>query len=149
MGFLDTLRHWNRPDSQAPETGVADSVRSEFLKENSATTVISDYDREQWRKKLKRLLAELPASESEWEDLDQEAGSLGFGKDWIKTTSRQEFSLLIRKIVSDREVTDKEHHSLELARALLGIPDQEAEVLFHTIVAEAEAFFGKKVRGGD
>ena len=144
MGFLDTLRNWDTPRPKP----AADSARAEFLSESLAVTEFSDYDREQWRKKLKRLLSSMPQSESEWPDLHQEAAALGFDQDWLKKTSRQEFALLVRKIVSDREVTSEEHQSLDRARSLLGIPDHEAETIFHTIVAEAETFFGSEVRGG-
>jgi len=54
---------------------------------------------------------------------------------------------LVRKIVADRVVTKDEHEKLEQARSLLGITDREAEVIFRTIVAEAEVFFGKHVQG--
>ena len=36
---------------------------------------------------------------------------------------------------------------LDLARTLMGIPDKEAEEIFHAIVSEAEAFFGGAVEG--
>ena len=148
MGFLDTLRLWRSPETKIAAAMVPESAREQFLKQGSDTTLYSDYDREQWRKKLKRLLSGVHESESDWADLHQEAGSLGFGEDWVKSTSRQEFALLIRKIVSDQEVTDDEHHVLDRARDHLGIPDKEAEAIFRTVVSEAEAFFGSEVRGG-
>ena len=55
--------------------------------------------------------------------------------------------LLIRKIVSDRVVTSDEHRNLDLARSLMGIPDEEAEAMLHAIAREAEAFFGGAVEG--
>jgi hypothetical protein len=55
--------------------------------------------------------------------------------------------MLVRQAVSDRHVTEDEHHKLELARDLIGLPEDKAEAILHAIVAEAEAFFGKPVDG--
>lgn len=156
MGFLNVLRVWGDdpakrvvmardPGSAQPEaTGEARAADPGAI---SSQPLTSAYDREQWRKKLKRVLAALPRSEPEWLDLRQEAGALNFGEEWLATTYCEEFALLIRKIVSDRQVTAAEHHNLDLARTLMGIADDEAEALFHAIVSEAESFFGKSVQG--
>ena len=66
MGFLDAL--------------------SRFLKrqEDHPTT---NYDRVQWRKKLTRLLEQLPASQKDWEPLMSEARALGFEPGWVKARS--------------------------------------------------------------
>ena len=156
MGFLDVLRVWGDDPAKRVEVipGLA-STRPDVLGANatsdpqaiSAPPHTTAYDREQWRKKLKRVLAALPRSEPEWLDLRQEAGALGFGEEWLSTTYCEEFALLIRKIVSDREVTAAEHYNLDLARSLMGISDEGAEALFHAIVSEAEAFFGKSIQG--
>ncbi len=155
MGFLDVLRVWgddpakrveavpaSSSDPDAPADGTAADPHA-----MAAPPLTSAYDREQWRKKLKRVLAALPRSEPEWIDLRQEAGALGFGEEWLTATYCEEFALRIRKIVSDREVTADERHNLDLARSLMGISDGEAEALFHAIVYEAEAFFGKSIQG--
>lgn len=156
MGFLEVLRVWGDDSAKravgtrGPSSRVSDSPGAAAPADPqamSASPQATAYDREQWRKKLKRVLAALPRSESEWADLRQEAGSLGFGEEWLATTYCEEFALLIRKIVSDREVTADEHHNLDLARSLMGISDAEAEALFHAIVSEAEAFFGKSIQG--
>lgn len=159
MGFLDTFRSWvgSTPkanldelnamwdrsilDESGVETPPADPAKME------APVATTDYDREQWRKKLKRILNHLPRSQPEWDDLVQEAGALELGDEWVSTTFCVEFSLLIRKFVSDRVVTSEEHHTLDLARSLMGITDEEAESLLHAIVVEAESFFGGKIEG--
>ena len=159
MGFLDALRGWSGgrtgefkaverlvdADTSPPEfPGRAPAADPEAMALPPAT---SPYDREQWRRKLKRILAKLPQSESDWEDLRQEAGALDLGEDFIQATYREEFGLMMRKIVSDRVVTSDEHHNLDTARSLMGIPDAEAEAMLHAIVAEPESFFGKKIEG--
>jgi hypothetical protein len=53
--------------------------------------------------------------------------------------------MLIRRAVSDRHFTEEEHRRLDQVRDLMGLPDTEAEAILHTIIAEAEAFFGKPV----
>ena len=159
MGFLDALRNWGgtRPDDKlAAMTAMWDRMSPAKISDADPAadpetvaqpSAASPYDRQQWRKKLKRILQHLPRSEPDWADLQQEAGALDLGADWVATAYFEEFSLLIHKIVADRVVTSEEHHNLDLARSLMGITDAEAETLLHAIVAEAEAFFGKKVEG--
>ena len=60
---------------------------------------------------------------------------------------REEFTLLVRRVVADRVVTEAEHRKLDLARDLLEIPDAEAEAILHAVVADAEQFFGGTVEG--
>ena len=106
----------------------------------------SEYDRAQWRKKLKRILDELPASEHEWPEFVADADALGFDPEWIARCKIEEFTLMIRRAVADGVVTEVEHQKLDLARELLEIPAPEAEALLHVVVAEAESFFGKAVQ---
>lgn len=108
----------------------------------------SDFDRTQWHKKMKRVLERLPESSPEWPDLMLEAKALELDAPWVENGLREEFLLLIRQAVADRVVTEDEHRKLDLARELIGIPDDEAEADLHAIVAEAESFFGKPVKGG-
>jgi hypothetical protein len=156
MAFLDVLRGWGDTRRERVEAALDPGtshpefpgrVPAATTDEMAAPPETTAYDREQWRKKLKRVLASLPKSEPEWRDLSQEAAALEFGQEWLAKTYREEFALMIRKIVSDREVTADEHHNLDLARSLMGISDAEAEGTFHAIVSEAEAFFGESVRG--
>ena len=105
------------------------------------------YDRDQWRRKLKRILEKLPGSRAEWDDLIWEAGGLGLDTAWVEQCQREEFALLVRRAVADLGVTLQEHHKLELARGLIGLPEDEAEAVLRSIAAEAEAFFGKPVEG--
>jgi hypothetical protein len=107
----------------------------------------STYDRDQWRRKLGRILGSLPRSEHEWADLQQEAGALNLDPEWLAHAYREEFGMMIRKIVSDTHVTPEEHQKLDLARSLMGISDEDAETTLRTIVGEAESFFGKSVEG--
>ena len=96
---------------------------------------------------MKRILAKLPESRTQWDDLIREAGALGFDADWVEQCQREEFALMVRLAVSDHGVTLQEHSKLELARTLIGLSEDEAEATLHTIAAEAEAFFGKPVEG--
>ena len=104
------------------------------------------YDRAQWRKKLKHILGELPVSRSRWDELIAEARSMSFDPEWMMQCQVEEFLLLIRRAVSDRRFTEDEHHKIDLARQLIGIPEAEAEAALQTVMAEAEQFFGKPVR---
>ena len=150
MGFLDTLKGVTssavNPKVVIPPNlpaALATSELSPFADGSKASL----FDAEQWRKKLKRILEELPTSQAQWSDLAMEAGALGFDPEWVSRCFRDEFALMTRKIVSDRVVTSAEHHKLDLARDLMAISDSDAEAILHSIVAEAEAFFGTKVEG--
>ncbi len=163
MGFLDSLRRalggdapardrvrrlrlaeaWGLdPGADAIDAGPADPSKM------AAPPDSTNYDRELWRRKLRTLLAEkLPIPEQEWADFLADAQALGFDRDWIESSQREEFEMLIRKVVSDGVVTLDEHHKLDLARRLIGIPEPEAEEMLHRVVGEAESFFGKPVEG--
>lgn len=105
------------------------------------------YDRTQWRRKLARVLDQLPDSQPEWEPLLADARSLGFDPAWIKACQSEEFALIIRRAVADGILTPMEHRKLDLARDLIGLSDAEAEQTLHTIVAEAQTIFGKSIEG--
>lgn len=165
MGFLDALRGWaglaggrDVDPRRLVDSDVGDgggSAHPEFPRgvpaadpeAMAAPPETTAFDREQWRKKLKKILEHLPAAEDQWNDLQQEAGALNFETDWISRTYREEFALMTRRVVSDSVVTPEEHRNLDLARSLMGIPDAEAVAKLHEIVAEAETFFGKTVEG--
>ncbi len=159
MGFLNALRTWgeSRPLDELDAMSALDAGTShpEFPGKVPAADpaamasppVITAYDREQWRKKLKRILEHLPQSQGDWDDLHQEAGALNFGQEWVAAAYREEFNLLIHQVVADRVVRSDEHRNLDLARTLMGITDAEAEGMLHAIVAEAETFFGGKIEG--
>ena len=51
----------------------------------------SPYDRDQWVRKLKRILDKLPHSQPEWDNMLHEARALGFDDGWIKQAMRREF----------------------------------------------------------
>jgi hypothetical protein len=65
--------------------------------------------------------------------------------EWVAQRQRAEFALQVRRAVADRAVTEPELRKLELAHALIGIPEPEAEGTLHAIVAEARSFFGTPV----
>lgn len=104
--------------------------------------IASEYDRSQWRKKLRHILEELPASLPRWSVLETDAHALNLEPDWIADRKREEFAFLVRQAVADRTISAEEHQKLELARRLIGMPESEAEAILHAIDAEAEAFFG-------
>jgi hypothetical protein len=145
MGFLDTLRRvltgqHRLPDVEPEPAPAGDPARSE-----APTPGPEVYDRVQWQKRLKRILTELPGSQPEWADLLTDARALGFEPAWIHDCQLEEFRMLIRQAVADRHVTEEEHRKLDVARDLIGIPEDEADKILHAIVAEAEAFFGQPV----
>ena len=97
-------------------------------------------------KRLRRVLEELPGSESQWHDLSTDAHALELEAEWIGDRYREEFEFLVRRAVADRVVSEEDHHKLELARKLIGMPEEEAERVLHAIIAEAENFFGTRVK---
>lgn len=105
----------------------------------------SPYDVEQWRKKLRRIFEELPASKGEWTGLMTEARAYGLEDGWLAERLAEEFTLLIRGVVADRLLSEADHERIEAARKLIGITEAQAETAVHAIVAEAEEFFGGSV----
>jgi hypothetical protein len=156
MGFFNALRrvlspttHEHLPEETKQRIRDAWGLDDEDVANESAeggSSPASAYDRSQWQKRLKRILDELPDSQSEWVDLMGDANALELEPSWIKDRQREEFSFLIRRAVSDRVVTEEEHHKLDLARSLIGISEVEAEESLHAIMAEAESFFGAPVQ---
>ena len=153
MGFFDALRRTLGGDPD-PNYSPRD-IEARFLGVDPDTLPLTPetpfesgaYDRAQWAKKLKRVLADLPASRADWEDVAAEAKAMDFDPSWVARCGRDEFALLVRRAVADRVVTEAEHHKLDLARDLIGIPDAEAEAILQGVVAEAETFFGGSVEG--
>ncbi len=163
MGFFAALGRLLRP------TPVPEDARDRLLEawglENSppppprpaptatpspsvAKAVASDYDRDQWRRKLKTLLERLPDSRSLWNDFVADATALNLDPEWIRQAQREEFTLLLRRAVADRTITPEEQGNLELARSLIGLPEAEATGLLDQVIAEAETFFGKAIDRG-
>ena len=156
MGFFDSLRRILSDDAPAgrgtTSQGLSHAWSLHDTDDHAAGTDPEpfhggEYDRKNWRKKLKLILDELPASRGRWADHIADAHAMGFEPDQIATWCRDEFTLMVRRIVADRVVTEEEHRTLDLARDLLAIPDAEAEQILHDVAAEAEAFFGKSVEG--
>jgi hypothetical protein len=148
MGFFDTLRRVLTGEHRIPEPKAGAAPAADRPACDAPTPGAEVYDRVQWQKKLKRILMELPKSQPEWVSLLTEARALGFDAAWIHDCQLEEFRMLIRQAVADRHVTVEEHQKLDLARDLIGIPEAEAEAILHTIIAEAEAFFGQPVKDG-
>jgi len=147
MGFFDTVRRVLHIDNH-PASEVAQAWGLDEETEPGAEAAEAGlYDRAQWQKKLKRILEGLPTSKSEWADLAADARALNLDPKWIEKIETAEFTLLVRKAVSDRHFTEEEHRKLDLARDLIGISEERAEAILHAVVAEAEKFFGKKVDG--
>jgi hypothetical protein len=154
MGFFDALRHVLGRDHgpEGERTGDPRIIRAWGLDRPAADAGqarasgdASAYDRLQWHKKLNRIMDELPGSRAEWDNLMTEARALELDPEWVAKCQVDEFFLLIRRAVSDRVFTEEEHRTLDLARKLIGLSEEEAETAFHAIVAEAESFFGKPV----
>ena len=153
MGFFNALRRSLGGESAPKYTSR--EVEARFLGVEPDELPLSPetpfesgvYDRAQWAKKFKRVLAELPASRADWEDVAAEARAMDFDPAWVSQCGRDEFALLVRRAVADRVVTEAEHRTLDLARDLIGIPDDEAVAILHAVVAEAESFFGESVEG--
>ncbi len=99
------------------------------------------------RKKLKRILEKLPASQAEWDPMLAEGRALGLDDQFMLKSQIDEFMLLVRRAVADRQITEQEHRNLELARTLIGMTEEDAEALLHAVAAEAQEFFGKPVEG--
>jgi hypothetical protein len=146
MGFFDTLRRVLGSEPRPLDRKVADAWGLDETEERGAADS-SIYDRGQWQKKLKRILDELPASRPEWDALVTEARALNLDPAWVTKCQIDEFLLLMRRAVSDGVFSEAEHRKLDLARDLIGIPETEAEAALHSIVSEAETFFGKSVEG--
>jgi hypothetical protein len=154
MGFFDALRHvLGRDHGPEGERPVDDRISRAWglgkpaaeADRVSAGGDASAYDRLQWHKKLTRILGELPGARPEWDELMAEARALGLDPEWVAKCQVDEFFLLVRRAVSDGVFTEEEHRTLDLARTLIGLSEDEAESALHAIVAEAESFFGKPV----
>lgn len=153
MGFFDALRRSLGGDS-GPKYSARE-VEARFLGVDPDELPLTPetpfesgaYDRAQWVKKLKRVMAELPGSRGDWEDVAAEARAMDFDPAWVADCCRDEFALMVRRAVADRVVTEAEHRKLDLARDLIGMPDAEAVTILNAVVAEAESFFGGAVDG--
>jgi hypothetical protein len=164
MAFFDSLRRvlgtqpltsGGDPVRMAEGWGYSDSAHPEFPRrvpaadptEMAEPPHASDYDVEQWRKKVKRILEKLPASQPEWDPMLAEGRALGLDDQFMLKSQIDEFMLLVRRAVADRHITEQEHRNLDMARTLIGMTEEDAESLLHAIAAEAQEFFGKPVDG--
>jgi len=155
MGFFDALRRALTHDTHANVSpNTQKRIRAAWgLDEEQPTSRpgpetpgASAYDRSRWQKRLRHILDELPTSQPQWHELMTEAHALELEPDWIAEQEREGFAFLVRRAVSHRVVTEEEHRKLDLARKLIELPEAEAEQILHSIMAEAEAFFGSPVK---
>jgi hypothetical protein len=160
MGFLDLLKSYFSGESAGASDDARARIRDAWgLEDESsgapreassiAPTADADapsaYDVAQWRKKLRRIFEELPASQPEWAPLMTEARAYHLDGDWISERLAEEFTLLIRSVVADRLLSEDDLARIETARKLIGITEAQAETAVRAIVADAEAFFGGSV----
>jgi hypothetical protein len=155
MGFFDTLRRVLSHETHAHVShDTQKRIRNAWGLEEEETPPLapgpesrgaSAYDRAQWTKRLRRILDELPGSEPQWRELLTDAHALALEPEWITQQEREGFAFLVRAAVSHRKVTEEEHRKIELARKLIDLPEAQAEEILHSIMAEAEAFFGAPV----
>jgi len=136
-GLSDTS-HPEFPDGRAPAADPA---------EMAAPPRTTEYDRTQWERKLINVLDGLPESQDQWDHLLVEAAALGFEDDWVRRRQREEFTMLIRRVVADARVTPQEHRKIDLARGLIGLPEDDGLQIVQEVIAEAEALFGKEIEG--
>jgi len=159
MGFFDTLRRVMTGDQAGADDLPIDRRLGDQWGLDEVGSGADDhtdrpaegtsaFDRQQWERKLSRILDELPDSRGQWDDLTVEAAALGLDPGWLARRQRAEFVLLVRRAVADRAVTEAEHRRLDMARELIGISEPDAEAVLHAVVGEAESFFGKPVVEG-
>lgn len=103
------------------------------------------YDRSIWYRKLKRILSELPNSESEWPELKAEVTSLGLDPEWVAGCEKAEFTMIVRRALADGVISAEEHRRIDQARQMMGLSDEESMVILNEIKAEAEEVFGRAV----
>lgn len=152
MAFQDRLRRLMSGAADAPPLGAGRDVpgdgapgppRLEVEAGPVPEVRSSDYDRTLWHRKLKSLLDRLPDSEPEWADFLADGAALGFEPAWMARTLHAEFEMLVRNVVADRVVTEREAHQLERARVLIGLGEDHAAAILDRVVAEVEEFFGE------
>jgi len=157
MGFLDVLKSYFSSDG----VGASDDDRARIRgawgigdKSSAAGATTepspdpdapSPYDVEQWQKKLQRILDGLPTTEPEWASLKTEARAYKLKEDWVSRQFAEQFELLIRSVVADRVLSEDDLNRIEIARKLIGLSESQAETTVRSIVADAEAFFGRPV----
>lgn len=127
--------------------GLVEDETAERVPLPSFEKTTLDYDRAQWVRKLKHILDELPDGESRWEQLLREARAKEFDGAWMSRMMLEEFTLLVRRAVSDRVFTEREKRKLDQARTLVGLDEAQAEAIYAAVVKEAESFFGEEVEG--
>jgi hypothetical protein len=163
MGFLDFIKKIIGNDASVPTEDRARLAQAWGLSEEElappgseaqpgdATALAiagsGDYDRARWQKKLRFLLDKLPDSRDQWDDFLSDAHALGFDREWLATVKKEEFGLLVRRLIADRLLSPAEHDQLDLARKLLDITEPQAEEIVHRVIEEAETIFGRKIEG--
>jgi hypothetical protein len=139
----ELMRKWNLYDEKPAD--LPDAIPDDTIPGPIRAVGTSEYDRAQWHRRLKTILERLPESEDQWPELMADIKALGFDPDWVNEAMQAEFVMLMRRAVADRTLTTSEHRKLELARVLIGIPEDQAEATLQTVIREAESFFGGSV----
>lgn len=155
MNFFERLLGARRKAEELDEAGRQRLLRVWGLEDGSVPVRVADrpdevppprvdlhYDRDQWHRRVKTVLAGLPDSEEEWEHVVSDARAKDFDPAWVAEVLRQEFTLMIRSAVADRVYTGRERRVIEQARTLIGFTEAEAEAIYQEVVTEAESFFG-------
>jgi hypothetical protein len=155
MRFLDRLKrvledrhalsgiNAKRPDPGA-QSGVTLSPEAAAKSSSASTT---DYDRELWRRKLRRAVELYPRTQAEFAILEADEKALDLDPDWALACKREEFAWAIRRIVADRVVTPSEHDRLDEIRELLNLSEEDAAAILHGVVSDAETVFDGNIEG--
>lgn len=161
MGFLSALRGFlsDRSHAEADEEALRRFRDAWDLDDDEAVSVdpaspiapspdarsASDYDRTQWRKKLRHIFEKNPAGSPEWAPLLQEAKGLDLDDAWVSEALKEEFTMLIRSLIADRRLSEDEQASLDAVRRRIGWSEEEAAAIVESVVADARRFFGEDV----
>ncbi len=148
MGFLNALKQLLGNPPAVPEDSDARPKVDDDLEMTIADKGdLVGFDREQWRRKLRKVVEDFPESKPELALIESEARALGFEPSWTKACCLEEFTWMVRRAVCDRVVSPAEHLRLDEVRGLLGISESEATAILSSIVDEAETLFDGGVQG--
>lgn len=138
------LEAWGLEEDATPAAREAAGIPVREAAPDGSSPALA-YDRSQWHRRLKTVLAELPDTEDDWEHVVSDAKAKGFDPIWVTQTMMDEFVLMVREAVADRVFTERERKKLDLARQLIGLTEAQADAVYQRVISEAEAFFGGAV----
>lgn len=105
----------------------------------------SEYDRTQWRRKLRHIFEKDPVGSPEWAPLLLEAKALKLDDALVAEAMTEEFTMLIRALIADRRLSEDEQAKLDAVRTRIGWSEREAAAIVESVVADARRFFGEDV----